>query len=323
MVVETRRRAHAKATYEVRRRSCLRASGLTYVDTSRGQLNIANGSILKLPPELLRMIFDHFADRQYRFWLVWISTICKALMPEVEAALYRTVAVSSCKNATRFFRALVKRPYRALAVRNLVVYVTGGASIKQPLKSALQLLTSLKHLEITVDDPSIYPLLLNAPFRLRTLLTGGYYYPDCVEDILASQPSLERFSTMFTPRREEPLDMERARTISRPDILPNLRSITGWVARFPLTLITHPYPIVHLALVGVTRRDITHAISLFGNTLVRLVLIRLIDEEAPPECYWPTYMFRNAHLPKLEYFLVVDRYDEEADVRVILLRVSV
>lgn len=287
---------------------------LTDDTPSQEQLNKAKGSILKLPPEIVRMIFEHLGDVRCRAWLASIATLCKVLVPEVEAALYRTVVVTSCKNVLLLYRSLNKRPYRALTVRTFEVSTRGGASIKKPLNSVFQMLTSLERLELAVDEPSIFSLLLVAPFRLRVLVAGGSHYPTCFEDILASQPSLWRLSLTFTPKE----DMESIRTISRPDILPNLRSITGFMTRrnprFPFVLITHPYPLVHLALVGATPGVITHAISLFGNTLIRLTFARVVDAQSLPVCYFPTYMFRNAHLPKLERFMVIDQYNLGARV---------
>ncbi|OJT05135.1 hypothetical protein TRAPUB_4061 [Trametes pubescens] len=144
------------------------------------------------------MIFETFVGGEHRSWLARISTLCKALMPDVEAALYRQTAVFSW-NTTLLCHALIKRPYLALAVRSLIVLCTDGcAGIKQPLKSAFQLLTSLIRLELIVDDPSIFASLLGAPFRLRILLAGGHHYPACFEAILASQPSLELLVLFFT-----------------------------------------------------------------------------------------------------------------------------
>lgn len=60
------------------------------------------------------MVFDQLAREEYTFWMASIATLCKALAPEVDAALYPTVEVASYKQISCLSRSLVKRPYRAL-----------------------------------------------------------------------------------------------------------------------------------------------------------------------------------------------------------------
>ncbi len=257
------------------------------------------------------MIFDHLADEK-KPWLASLATLCKTLLPEVEAALYREIEIGTCKYASALCRAISKRRYRAVFVRKLVVSVRGGTSIKQHLKNVLPLLTNLTSLELVVDDPSIFDILLHCSFLLHTLIIGGERYTPRLEDILASQPDIERLSFVFIPEHSRD---EVQPKVSRPDILPRLRTLTAFASRFPLTFITHPYPITHLSIMGASHDDIAHVVNLFGSTLVTVCILRLVGDKCTPACYWPASMFRNAHLPKLEHVKVTDLYGPSTDVR--------
>ncbi|KAL1938046.1 hypothetical protein VTO73DRAFT_12057 [Trametes versicolor] len=284
-MVQTRRNAQAKAAF-------------------------ANEHILKLPTELHMMILDHLADER-KPWLASLATLCKTLLPEVEAALYREIEIGTCKYASALCRAISKRRYRAIFVRKLVLSVRGGTTLKKPLQTALPLLTNLSSLELVVDEPSIFDILLHCSFRLHTFIIGGERYAPQLEDILASQPDIERLSFVFIPEHSQD---EIQPELSRPDILPKLQTLTAFASRFPLTFITHPYPIAHLSIMAASHDDIAHVMKLFGSTLVTVCILRLIGEKCTPECYWPASMFRNAHLPKLEHVKVTDLYGPATDL---------
>ncbi|KAI0368177.1 hypothetical protein BV20DRAFT_999049 [Pilatotrama ljubarskyi] len=283
-MVETRRKAHTKAAYE-------------------------HEYILRLPSELLRMIVECLEDED-RSWLASLATLSKTLMPEVEAVLYRDIEVGKCRNASIACRSVVKRPHRAVAVRKLCISLRGGTSIKQHLKRALQALPNVFRLELVVDDPSLFEFLLDVPFRLQVFIAGGECYPECFEDILASQPSIEFLSLVFVGAGTE----RTRREISRPDILPNLRSLSVAAVRYPFSLIKRAFPITHLSLSRARHDDLAHAMKLFGGTLRSLTALRFLDSACTDACYWPTSIFRNAHLPQLRYVDVTDFYDPTTDL---------
>ncbi|KAL1938054.1 hypothetical protein VTO73DRAFT_12065 [Trametes versicolor] len=284
-MVQTRRNAQAKAAF-------------------------ANEHILKLPTELHMMIFDYLADER-KPWLASLATLCKTLLPEVEAVLYSEIEIGTCKYASALCRAISKRRYRAVFVRRLVLSVSGGTTLKKPLNTALPLLTNLTSLELVVDEPSIFDILLHCSFRLHTFIIGGERYAPNLEDILASQPDIERLSFIFIPEHSQ--DMVQPQ-LSRPGILPKLQTLTAFASRFPLTFITYPYPLTHLSIMAASHNDIAHVMKLFGSTLVTVCILRLIGEKCTPECYWPASMFRNAHLSKLEHVKVTDLYGPATDL---------
>ncbi|KAI0357256.1 hypothetical protein OH77DRAFT_1422816 [Trametes cingulata] len=251
-----------------------------------------------------------YLEYEDKVWLASLATVCKALMPEIEAVLYRDIEVGKCRYASVLCRSLVKRPHRAVAVRRLCISLRGGTSIKQHLKRALQVVMNVSSLELVVDDPSLFEFLLNVPFRLKILIAGGDYYPECFEDILASQPSIELLSVVFVGAGTE----HTRREIARPDILPNIHTLSIVTVRYPLTLIKCAFPIKHLSLSRARHGDLVHAMKLFGSTLETLTVLRFLDDACTDACFWPTSMFRGAHLPQLRFVDVTDFYHPATDL---------
>ncbi|KAI0667491.1 hypothetical protein C8Q78DRAFT_1082211 [Trametes maxima] len=265
----------------------------------------------RLPQELLRMVFSYFEHKHCRLsWLASVATVCKAFYPEAEAALYRWVAMGRCSQVSVFCRSVVKRSHRAVCVRTLVISVRGGSTIRQHLQHALPLLTNVSELELVVDDSSLFDLLLCAPFRLRCLVLGGVYCPLSLEDILASQPYVRSVSLEFVGASKEHLRSQ----ISRPDLFPHLDTLAINTTGFSFTLVKHPYPIAHLSLNRARHDDIAHAIKLLGPTLVSLKIVRFIDGQCTSACFWPTSMFTNARLPRLQHVDITDTYDPETEL---------
>lgn len=236
-------------------------------------------------------------------------TLCKTLMPEIEAVLYREVEIGTCKRTSMFCRAVLKRRYRSSFVKKLLISLRGGTTSKPHLKQALPILTNLRFLELTVDDPEVFDIMLDVPFRLRHFAMGGDYYPDRMEDILARQPDLESLSLVFmsgTAPEEQP-------QLSRPDTFPSLTNLTIFSRCYSPTNITYPYRIPHIAIAGARHDEIAHVIKMFAHSLESLDIIRFMDDRCTAACYWPTSMFRNAQLPKLQHVKVSDLYDPDSD----------
>ncbi|KAI0667486.1 hypothetical protein C8Q78DRAFT_1082208 [Trametes maxima] len=260
---------------------------------------LEHGHVLRLPQELLRMVFSYFEHKHCRSsWLASVATVCKAFYPEAEAALYRWVAMGRCSQVSVFCRSVVKRPHRAVCVRTLII------------SRVLPLLTNVSELELVVDDPSLFNLLLCAPFRLRCLVLGGVHCPLSLEDILASQPYVWSVEFEFVGASKEHLRSQ----ISRPDLFPHLDTLAIDTTGFSFTLVKHPYPIAHLSLNRARHDDIVHAIKLFGPTLVSLKMVRFIDGQCTSACFWPTSMFTNARLPRLQHVDITDTYDPETEL---------
>lgn len=268
--------------------------------------------ILRLPPELHMMIFECLVDEK-KAWLVSLVTLCKALGPEVEAVLYREVVIKTCKRTSTLCRSVIKGRCRAVYMRKLVVSIRGGASIKQHLKRALPMLTNLAWLELEVGDTSIFDILLDVPFRLRTLLICGCGCSPHLEDILARQPDIERLSLLFS---SDGLEEQVLPRISRPDILQKLHTLVIMAGFFPFTGITYAYPISHLAVIGARHDDLTHIVGLFSSTLVTLYTFRFVSDICTPMCYWPASMFRDAKFPILKHMNVTTLFHHTAHVRI-------
>lgn len=257
------------------------------------------------------MIFECLLDER-KAWLASLATLCKALGPEIEAFLYRNVLIKTCKCTSTLCRSIVKRPCRAAYIRRLVVSIRGGASIKQHLERALPMLTNLAWLELEVGDTSIFDILLDVPFRLRTLLLCGCRCSPRLEDILARQPDIERLSLLFS---SDGLEEQVLPRIERPDILHKLHTLVVMAGFFPFTGITYPYPISHLAVIGARHEDLTYIVDLFSSTLVTLYIFRVVSEICTPLCYWPASMFRDARFPILEHMNITTLLHHTAHVR--------
>lgn len=267
--------------------------------------------ILRLPPELHMMIFECLVDER-KAWLVSLVTLCKTLRPEIEAVLYRDVLLKTCKRASTLCRSIGKGRFRAVYMRKLVVSIRGGASIKQHLERVFPTLTTLSWLELEVGDTSIFDILLDVPFRLRTLLICGCRCSPHLEDILARQPEIERLSLLFS---SDGLEEQALPRISRPDILHKLHTLVVMADFLALTSITYPYPISHLAVIGARHDDLTHIVGLFSSTLVTLYTFRFVSEICTPMCYWPASLFRDARFPILEHMNITTLLHRTAHVR--------
>ncbi|OSD02254.1 hypothetical protein PYCCODRAFT_416651 [Trametes coccinea BRFM310] len=265
---------------------------------------------LRLPPELRRMILECFNSRGDRRWLAKIATVCKAFHDDVEAVLYRDVSFISRKKILSFRHALCKRPRRATFVREFsILLVKATKSIRKPLKSVFRLLTNLISLEIFVPHPALFELLLDVPFQLRYFYVFALDYPPCLEDILARQPSLVFFEQGFNVTTG---DRATPRNILRKDILPNLRSLAIELSHLSRPFIKHPLPsLTRLSLGRAQHEDIAQVLSLFGNNLVSLQVVRVIDNTCTCSCYWPTSIINTAHLPRLLHIEVKDSRSHE------------
>ncbi|KAI0631850.1 hypothetical protein C8Q77DRAFT_166627 [Trametes polyzona] len=256
--------------------------------------------ILKLPVELLIMIFDYFIDED-KLWLASLVTLCKALVPAVEAALYHDVQLRTCKRTHIFCRSIIKRCHRAPYVRRLMINVRGGTTLRTIFKTALFKLRSLSSFEVMSEDQKLFEALLDPPFRVRSLTLGGECPDVSLEDILACQPHIERLELAYDTCRANHL------RITRPDILSKLRVLeVATNTEVSMSLITYPYPVTELHIIGAKHDDIEYALRLFGDTLVNLHIIRLIDNRCNQACYWPTTVLRNARLPRLFSLRVAD-----------------
>lgn len=119
---------------------------------------------------------------------------------------------------------------------------------------------------------------------LHTFIGGEWVTPR-LEDILASQPDIERPSSVLIPEHSQDVVQPK---LSRPDILPKLQTLPVFASRFPLT-------ITHLSIMAASHDDIAHIVKLLGSTLVMVCVLRLISEQCTPGCYWPASesMFRS------------------------------
>ncbi|KAI0323986.1 hypothetical protein GY45DRAFT_1332028 [Cubamyces sp. BRFM 1775] len=277
-----------------------------------------NSALLRLPYELLREIFMYYDNgtKETKRWLASIATICKALQPDVEAVLYRTVeTLYMFKHLNMFYRGVAKEPHRATAVRSLhVVAWTSSAGIKTTLKRLFKQLTGLVHLKLIAQDTEMYNMLLDVPFQLCTLVAGGSCssYPPRFEDILARHPTLRMLHFYFPLGESGEAVGAPNLTIARPDILPNLQKLIVNTSLFSMSRLQYAYPkVTHLCIGKVTHDDVNRAITLFGSNLVSFKLFRSLGPQCTDSCYWPTSMLQNKRLPKLLQLEIVDVYDRE------------
>ncbi|KAI8989752.1 hypothetical protein BD414DRAFT_438973 [Trametes punicea] len=265
--------------------------------------------ILRLPPELLRMIFASFSSSFCAPWLASAARVCKAFQAAVEPVLYRDVELRSCAQTKLFCRALLSRSDRPVAVRRLELDVDKGASIKGPLKRAFKALLSLTHLHFSVGDPSLFALLCDVPFRLRGFVVGGEQYPPNLEAVLRRHPTIEYLRLEFTiDRFKLPLPK-----LKSPDILPNLRGLSVVTDDMPLMVIQHSYPVQYLSIGIAEPEDVRHALKLFGSSLITLNISRYLDESSTRPYCWATSILRKAHLPKLQHLQIIDNCDRDND----------
>lgn len=232
------------------------------------------------------MILEYLMDER-KAWLASLATLCKTLLFEVEAALYKDIKLKTCEHTLALCRSIVQKPHRASFIRKLFVLVSGGLTIRQPLKKVLPMLTGLSSLGLAAEESSLFDILLDVPFRLRTLMIGHQHCPPRLMDILARQPSLERLSLAFVPKRAGSVSKR-----PRPPLI--------GVAPLP--------SLVRLSIVSVDHNDVAHIVAFFGSTIVTLHVLRIIGDRCTPACYWPMSIFQDAQLPKLENLKITDIY---------------
>ncbi|KAI0368164.1 hypothetical protein BV20DRAFT_1114307 [Pilatotrama ljubarskyi] len=218
-----------------RRQAAGRASQTDATQTAvpaSARSRIQSPPILKLPVELVRLIFAFLSDEPPP-WLASISTICKALLPEVDAILYRFVYLNTCKAVSRFISAVLKRTHRPTAVRTLLIEVFGAATFTASwTQRAIPSLTNLRALALILREPVLFDHLLCAPVRLEALTVGGKNYPVCFPDILASQPNLRKLSLSFEIANS-------ADPSKRPCAAPQLRTLAISAHTFPPQCCVH------------------------------------------------------------------------------------
>ncbi|KAH9896094.1 hypothetical protein C8Q73DRAFT_465428 [Cubamyces lactineus] len=161
-------------------------------------------SLSSLPPELLLSIFQTYAPEAHRTWLASVTTLCKALNPVVESVLYRDVTITSDEGIRMFCRTIASEPSRSVAVRKLALVfhsTTASPPVDAILRSAFLSLVNLTWLQLDISiSPSGYLASLvpvDAPFRLRSLSVMSWHYQSFLEDLIASQPSLETLTIGF------------------------------------------------------------------------------------------------------------------------------
>ncbi|KAJ3016315.1 hypothetical protein NUW54_g834 [Trametes sanguinea] len=118
-------------------------------------LKKGSASILRLPPQALRLIVEGILDDYYppTAWFASLATICKTLLPYVEAVLYDDVLLETCPMARTYLHSVVKsqRPHRAAAVRSLALNIRKATSVVQPFEKAFAKLTNLYDLALVSD----------------------------------------------------------------------------------------------------------------------------------------------------------------------------
>ena len=269
-----------------------------------------------LPTELLIDVLMHLRREADRPWLASVALVCRAFKPVIEAILYREAAIDTYQGLRRFCISVVDEPSRGIAVRKLTLNlnISRGPSVDlEPyLEPALRLLINLTSLKIIADDPTILSLLIDAPFRLRTLHVLCSYYPLCFEDVIASHPTLEQLNLRF----EEGCAALPPQK-SRQGILPNLRTLSTYSEDFLALYGRYTYSnLTCLFLHYVAHEDTSSVFSLLGETLVSVRVSRYIEDECTQSCIWPTSILQNSRLPRLKRLEVHDIPDRTIDVGV-------
>ncbi|KAI0641613.1 hypothetical protein C8Q79DRAFT_988242 [Trametes meyenii] len=255
------------------------------------------------------MILVHFHGSDAA-WLASMTTLCRALREAFESMLYESVILDQgkLKPVRTFLRSVVTQPRRAACLRKLHIEVARGSTLQPHLKRALPLFANLCDLVFIVDDPPVFELLRNVPFKLRSFGAGGMAYPKCFLSVLVFQPTIEHLALSFDARgccygAVMPC-------FSDPKLFPRLRSLALDAECFPPHYFLHSYPITELMLDKPYPNDITKALQLFGQTLVSLTIERrLADRTTLEPSIWPTSaIFEDgiAVLPNLRFLDVFD-----------------
>ncbi|KAI0327106.1 hypothetical protein GY45DRAFT_1328029 [Cubamyces sp. BRFM 1775] len=288
---------------------------------AQGESGQTGNITFRVPREIWRIIFEPLAEEPPR-WLAMMSTLCKFLHAEVEAILYRKVNIETYAGAgLPFCKAVIRCPHRALAVRELDIELWEPWASLGHLARALDAVVNLQVLTIRVEEDALR-LLLNVPFRLRVLHLICETAPAFVEDILARQPGLQELGVYLRsldPRvieHSDRPDQDEHVTISRTDILSQLRILHVLTDQFPLGSILHPYHVTHLSFGTAHHDDIAHALALFCDQLVALKVGRCIDYNCTDACFWPASMFVGIGRPllRLQYVEVQDELDWNMDI---------
>ncbi|KAI0660012.1 hypothetical protein C8Q70DRAFT_914030 [Cubamyces menziesii] len=266
-----------------------------------------------LPTELLIDVLMHLRREADRPWLASVALVCRAFKPVIEAILYREAAIDTYQGLRRFCISVVDEPSRGIAVRKLTLNlnISRGPSVDlEPyFEPALRLLINLTSLKIIADDPTILSLLIDAPFRLRTLHVLCSYYPLCFEDAIASHPTLEQLNLRF----EEGCAALPPQK-SRQGILPNLCTLSTYSEDFLALYGRYTCSnLTCLFLRYVAHQDTSSVFSLLGETLVSVRVSRYIEDECTQSCIWPTSILQNSRLPRLKRLEVHDIPDRTID----------
>ncbi|KAJ8457504.1 hypothetical protein ONZ51_g11487 [Trametes cubensis] len=156
-------------------------------------------SLSSLPPELLLSVFRAYAPEVDRTWLASVTTLCKTLKPIVESVLYREVTIISGEGFRTFCHSVASDSSRSAAVRKLalVFHLNDTSPVDIIPRSTFLSLINLDWLKLDMDDPSYLASLVDAPFRLRSLLVMTWHYHSSFEDVIASQHSLKTLTIDF------------------------------------------------------------------------------------------------------------------------------
>ncbi|KAI0631837.1 hypothetical protein C8Q77DRAFT_1129400, partial [Trametes polyzona] len=274
-------------------------------------LHSPNSHLLRLPSELLSMVFGYLVGEK-KVWLSRLPTVCKSLLSEAESALYHEMCLGISPDASNNMCRITEKPSRASLVRKLVLGLYCGLpGSGDPLKAVLLLFTNLHWLRIFSTNPGMFEHLVHIPSRLRVLeLTGSDYTPH-IERVLAAHPDVEHLAIVFAPNRQD----DHPHPISRPDILPKLKSLVlKFYPQMPpekdlfMASVRYPYPVSHLSVTLISHDDLIYAMDLFADTLVTVNLVRKMDERCAVECFWPTHVLAEKRFPKLQHLRISDLY---------------
>ncbi|KAL7284492.1 hypothetical protein ACG7TL_001783 [Trametes sanguinea] len=252
--------------------------------------------------ELHRLIVDELVLADPDALLSWwasLATICKTLFPHVEAQLYYGAEFETCEleDAKIYLRsvAMPDRPHRAPAVRSLSLDIKSAATIVHLFKNASPKLVNLNELTLISDTVELFDTLLTTPPRVLSLTLGGANYPPHFRDILSAQ-SRVRWLRITLPAGDKQIPL-----FTDKDLLPNTQVLHLSANIFSPALFTYAYPLTSLTLLKPSHEDISHALRLFSETLLVLVISKEATPRCSPRCFWPTWVFRGARLQRLRY----------------------
>ncbi|KAI0631830.1 hypothetical protein C8Q77DRAFT_165080 [Trametes polyzona] len=270
------------------------------------------GHILRLPTELLSMIFDHLVDED-KPWLAHLLIVCKAFLPGAEATLWNTLAIKKFTDASETINMIREKPYLAAFVHELVLFANDRrTSLAEPLDDLLPLLADLRRVNLIGDDTELLRVLHRTPSRLRALTVAGKSHALLlVEELLAAQPEVVSLTLILAPCNVD----DQLHALSRPDDLQRMQRLTFSAETLPFSsTFQYPYPVTHLSAYAVSHGDLIYALKLFSNIPVAAFIVRTIDSECDLECFWPTRIFADVRLPHLAHLKICDKYDEYTDL---------